>query len=303
MRLLPPTRQSALLAPILLLISVPAFAGGAEAKSDAPASSAAEVTGPYGDLSDQKFWISLGAFLPSFSTTAALDGENSLVPGTTVDVEDDLGLAKSDANFRFDFVWRISGRHALGARYFQFTRSATKQIAADIQYGDVKFDASTVLSAETKLAYAGLSYRYSFTQREGVDVYLIAGFDTLDVSAALSGSGTITQGGGTVAAFDGKVDGGVTAPVPVLGLGLAVELTHRLFLREELEFFGIRVAGIDGSLTDNRLSLDWHPFRHVGFGLSYNTIRLRVAEVDGEGTDASFNYELRGGRVYLTVTF
>jgi len=290
-----PVRRFATAFLLILVAALPAAAAGA-AKVEATAQ-------PYGDLSDQHFWLSAGAFLPSFDTTARLDAESAGVPGATIDSEDDLGLDQHSTNYRLDFVWHIAPRHALAARFFEFKRNATSLIDADIQYGDVLFAANTTLEADSKIGYYGVSYHYSFTQRDGLDVYLIAGFDTLDVSAALAGSGTITAGGGTVGAFNGEKSGGITVPVPVIGVGLSIELTHRLFLHEDFEFFGLEVQGINGRLTDNRISLDWHPFKHIGFGLGYDRMRLKVSETDGEGSDFDFDWELAGARVYVTGTF
>jgi opacity protein-like surface antigen len=290
-----PVRRLAGTVVLMLAAALPAVAAGST-----PA--AGEVQ-PYGDLSDQHFWLSLGAFLPNFDTTATLDSEVAGIPGATINTEDDLGLDEDNTNFRFDFVWHIAPRHALTARYFEFTRSASKLIDADIQYGDVMFAANTTVETESKLAYYGVAYRYSFTLRDGVDVYLIAGFDTLDVEATLGGSGTLTGGGGTIGAFSGERSGGMTAPVPVLGIGLSIELTHRLFLHEEFELFGIKVQGINGSLSYNRVSLDWHPFKHIGFGLGYDRLRLQAAEDDDHDTDFDFDYELNGARFYVTGTF
>jgi hypothetical protein len=290
-----PVRRLAGTIALLLAAALPAIA--------AQSTSAASSSGPYGDLSDQHFWVSLGAFLPNFDTKASLDSEVAGLPGASIDTEDDLGLDEDNTNYRLDFVWRMAPRHALAARYFQFKRNATKLINADIQYGDVLFDADTTVDAESEITFYGLSYRYSFTQRDGVDVYLIAGFDTLDVSASLAGTGTLIAGGGTVGAFSGERSGSLTAPIPVLGVGLSVELTHRLFLREEFELFGVKVAGINGSLSYNRVSLDWHPFKHVGFGLGYDRMRLQAAEDDDNDTDFEFDYELNGGRFYVTGTF
>jgi hypothetical protein len=282
---------------VVLLLATALPAGAAE--STPPASPAQ----PYGDLSDQHFWLSVGVFLPNFDSKASLDSEQAGIPGATIDTEEDLGLDDDNTNYRFDFVWHFAPRHALAARYFEFRRDASKVINADIQYGDVLFEANTTVDAESKIAFYGLSYHYSFTQRDGLDVYLIAGFDTLDVSASLAGSGTLTSGGGTLGAFSGERSGGLTAPVPVLGIGLSAELTHRLFLHEEFELFGIKVQGINGSLSYNRVSLDWHPFKHVGFGLGYDRMRLQAAEDDGKDTDFEFDYELNGGRLFVTGTF
>jgi len=298
------TRCSAVAVSLFLAAAMPVRAAEAKpAEGDAGGTQAKGTATPYGDLSDQRFWLSLGAFLPNFDSTATLDSETAGIPGATIDTEDDLGLDDDNTNFRFDFVWHIAPRHALAARYFEFRRNASKVINADIQYGDVLFSANTTVDAESKIAFYGLAYHYSFTLRDGVDVFLIAGFDTLDVAASLAGSGTLISGGGTLGAFSGERSGGLTAPVPVVGVGLSVELTHRLFLHEEFELFGVKVQGINGSLSYNRVSLDWHPFRHVGFGLGYDRMRLQAAENDGQDTDFDFDYELNGARFYVTGTF
>lgn len=281
----------------LTLAALPAAAADEAVKKDA-----AEPK-PYSDLSDRKFWISLGAFLPSFDTDVRADSEEVPFPGTTFNLEDDLGLSNDASNYRIDFVWRIAPRHTLAARYFDFTRKASATLEGDIQYGDVLFQTNSTVDSEFNLTYGGLSYRWSFTQKDGVDVYLIAGLDYVGFGGKLGGNGLVYQDGVVVGTFDEQVDASIGAPVPVLGLGLSIELTRRLFLKEEIEAFAIRVAGIEGSLVDNRLSLEWVPFQHVGFGLGYNSIRLKADETDGEGVDGSFNYEVKGGRIYLTVLF
>jgi hypothetical protein len=257
---------------------------------------------PYGDLSGDRFWLSIGAYLPSFATDAQANSDQALVPGASLSLEDDLGLDSSASNGRFDFVWRIAPRHALAARYFAFNRTATTKLGADIQYGDTDYLADSVVDSEFDLTYAGLAYRWSFTQRDGLDVFLIGGLDYVGLSGKLSGQGVVYQGGISVGTFDETTKESIGLPVPVVGIGLAVEVTHHLFLREEFELFGLKVQDINGSLVDNRLSLDWYPFQHFGFGLGYNSIRLRV-EDNGSGTSGRFLYEIRGARIYLTGMF
>jgi hypothetical protein len=97
----------------LVLISGPAIANAQSADFD-------------------RFSVSLGLFVTDRDSKTRLDGE---IPGsgTEIDLENDLGLDKSDSVFRLDSYYRFNEKHRLDFSIFDLSRTASKQIERDIE--------------------------------------------------------------------------------------------------------------------------------------------------------------------------
>ena len=80
-------------------------------------------------------------------------------------------------------------------------------------------------------------------------------------------------------------------PIPVLGLQVDWRIVNSLFLRASGEYFQINVSGVDGRFSDGRVSLDWYPFKHFGFGAGYNRVSLRAQDSDEGDYDLRYSYD------------
>ena len=74
-----------------------------------------------------KFSIGLGVFFIDRETDTRFDSSSGS-PGSNVDLEQELGLSKSDSVFRIDGYYRFAPKHQINFSAFDLSRSASRQI-------------------------------------------------------------------------------------------------------------------------------------------------------------------------------
>ena len=237
-----------------------------------------------------------GGFLfASHTTTARLDSRE-LGIGTTVDVEDALGLDTDSRDMRLDAYVRLGRRHQLRAGYVSLERTASVDLVERIQWGDEVFDVDVRVASTFDVLLLPVSYRFSLLKGARVDLGLSAGVFAMFADAS-------------VAAPDLGIAEGESAdfPLPVLGADVDIAVAPRLFVVGGFEYFGITVSDVHGSWYEVRAALEYYPHRHFGLGAGYRRVDLEVdtteAFVDGSiDTGILFDYRFAGPQVYLTLT-
>ena len=240
--------------------------------------------------SKDRFSISVGTFLVRFDTTVRVDSE-TLGRGTEIDLEEDTNLDREQTDVRLDGYYRIGKRHRLDYGAIFFSREASRTIDRTIQFGDTVFDVNGFLSTRFKNDVLKLAYRYSFVRNPRVEAGLTLGVSAFVVDLGMTGE---TAGGGAVS----EETEDFVAPIPVLGLHADVALGKSWFFRTAGEFFDVSIDDREGSLSDVRAAFDWYPFKHVGFGVGFNRLRITYADLSAAEVDLTYAYS--GTIFYLT---
>lgn len=239
---------------------------------------------------DDRFSISLGAFITDRNTDTRLDSD-VLGRGTEIDFEDDFGLESSDTVFRLDGHYRFNQKHRLNFSVFDLSRHSSAAIQRDIQYGDEIFLIDTVVNANFDLRIYKLAYTYSIMQRDNGYLGVSVGTHTADSTIDLS-----EQNLGQVEA------GSITAPLPVFGLKGEYEITDRFTLTAIGEFFVVEFDNVDGSLIDLYLGIDYQVIEHAAVGLGFNSVHI---DVDATKSDfsGSLDWRYRGALLFFKFDF
>ena len=183
------------------------------------AAGAAQGQGSYAQVKgmDERFRLDLGGFFQSFDTTLRLDSA-ALGRGTEINLEDDLGQDTTKTSFRASGYWRF-GRHGrFDFGVITWSRSATKTITKDIEFGDHVYHAGATLDSRLTATQVDAYYAYSFVNTGEVELGAKLGFSAIFNSVKVEGTGSITGPGGTVSANRAADDRSVVAPVPAVGL-------------------------------------------------------------------------------------
>ena len=240
-------------------------------------------------LEGDRFSLSLGVFVTDRDTETRLD--SAAGDGTDTDFESDLGLDSSDTVFRVDGYYRFAERHRADFSVFDLSRSNSKQIERDIQWGDSLYAIDTTIKADFDLAIYKAAYTYSFLSDE--DGYLggTIGLYVADVKTSLAEP---TLGQAEV--------GELTAPLPVVGLRGERKLSDRWTFRASGEFFFVEYDDIDGSLVDLYAGLDYSLRDNLALGFGFNSVTL---DVDAAKSDFSgaIDWQYSGGLVFLKLDF
>ena len=93
-----------------------------------------------------------------------------------------------------------------------------------------------------------------------------------------------------------------------MGLRADFAITLKWFLRTNFDVFYISIDDYEGLLSDVQIAAEYKAWKHVGFGLGFDTMHLNVdAESDTSvpGVDAagSFSFDYAGIYAYTKIYF
>jgi hypothetical protein len=244
--------------------------------------SAGTVRAQSGSMPWEKGSIQIGGFITSSDTEMRVNSSTGAV-GAVVNVEDALGVGGEKSTYRIDGFYRFgeTRRHQIDLHYFDSRRSGTRVLDQTIQIGDTTFPIGATVATQFDLQFANIEYSYAFFQDDRVRLSVAGGLHTTGVKFKLDSPPALFQ------------DQSFTAPLPVVGLRGEVAITERWRLKGSIDAFYLEYDQFTGLLADTSLAVEYLPFKHVGFGLGVNNVRMKV-ESDGdnaEGTD--LNGELK----------
>jgi hypothetical protein len=214
----------------------------------------------------ERFSLNLGGFVTTLNSDLRIGSKSSGV-GIDVNGEDALGLDSSITVFRADAVYRFTSnrRHRFDLSYLDLRRGATKTLQADIQIKDQTFSAGTTVDSLFDLKIIRGAYSYSLFQDERLDLGLSAGVYVAPIKIRLSSSRT-----------GAAEEESITAPLPVLGLRFDFAITPKFFLKQNIDFFYLQYQNFQGSLVDAKIALEYNVWKHLGFGIAYDYLRIQV---------------------------
>lgn len=238
---------------------------------------------------DPRFSISIGAFFTDRESQTRVDGDEGR--GTDVDLEDDLGLKKSDTVFRVDGYWRFAEKHRFDFSVFDLSRSSSKQIEREIIWEDTTYPISSTVETDLDLAIYKAGYTWMFLKRDRSFLGATVGLYVADMKATLSASSV-----GSVESND------LTAPLPVIGLRGEYRFADRWAFRGSGEIFAVDYGDYEGSLYDVFAGLDFGVTEAIAVGVGVNAVELDV-RVSKNRLDGDLNWQYEGALVYLKFDF
>jgi hypothetical protein len=238
------------------------------------------------------FSISLGVFLTDRASKTRLNGSiDDGDDGTNVDLEGDLGLNRSDTVFRIDGFYRFNEKHRIDISAFDLSRSKTRVIDEEIEWGDTIYPVNVSINSEFDLAIYKLAYTWSFMRRDKGYLGVTAGLYIASFGAKLSAVDI-----GSV-----KSDG-LTAPLPVVGLRGQYEISEKFSFRASGEIFALEYDDYDGTLVDLYAGIDYQLSEHTALGLGLNSVTLDVG-VTKNNFRGNLDWRYDGGLLFLRFDF
>lgn len=248
-------------------------------------------------LSD-RFTLSVGGFFPYIDSDIRLDSDNSNIPGTEIDLEDDLGMDETHPTVFGGLRWRITPRHRIEAAYFRLNRRGLTAAEGEIRFGDLAIPIGARVDSSLDLHLGRITYGYSLINNGETEVGLLAGAHVASLDANLSIVGEV--GGESFGAL--SEHGGLTAPLPHLGLLGAYAFTPTIVSQARVVGFYLKINDYSGWLVQADLTVTWQFAKHfgVGAGVEYFNFSLEADRANFNG-DFTFNYI--GPTVFAIATF
>jgi hypothetical protein len=232
--------------------------------------------------------ILLGSFITDRDTETRLDSDAG--DGTDLDLEDDLGFETSTSVARIGGYYWFGKRSRFDVAYFDLSRDASKRIEETIEFGDKVFDVNTVVTAENDLSIFKVDYTWAALSRERGYLGLVGGLYIGDVSMSLSEP--------TLGTAESE---SVTAPLPVIGLRGDYYVGEHVTLRGAMQWFGIEVEDVSGTLRDMYFGADYGFGKRMAVGLAYNRVSMGIEVEKPSGFDGRVDWGYDGYLLYFKM--
>ena len=244
-----------------------------------------------------RHWAQLEYFFPTIASTARLDFPGTRLPGTSIALEDDLGLSDRKGTPYFLIGTRLGENWRLEFEYYQLNRSASQTTQRTINWGNATFPVSTTVNSEFDSSIYRLTGGYSFYRTPQAEAGASLGLHVTDFKASLAG-----QGNGPVGAGFQSEKRDATVPLPTLGLYGTYMLTDSWALRGRVDYLSFNYQGYDGSLTNWMAAVDWRFTPMWSAGLGYRYVDYEV-ESSKDRFQGQLRYKFKGPTLYVGASF
>jgi hypothetical protein len=240
----------------------------------------------------EKAALNIGGFIANTDTNLRLGSGL----GLTLDMNKILNFDTTSTVFRVNGSWRFTEnrKHRLDLSWFSYNLSGTKQVTADIPVGD-GITAGQTLDGFFNLDIYQVEYSYSFFQDDRIDLAARLGVYVMPLEFGLKADGLVVDEG----------DAKFTAPLPTFGLRMDVAVAPKWFIRSGSRIFYLEYESFKGKIISMDVALEYQPWKHVGFGLGFDSLSLEV-EADGQDypeIDFSGNVEFKYTGLQLYAKF
>ena len=239
-----------------------------------------------------KYMLRLGAYyINDTNTTIGLNPTGGGI-GTLVDFNRDLG-AKSELTIpRLDAYYRFNERHRIDFTAFSVKREGNKTLVIDIDLEDQSYSIGEVLISDVSYTLYKFGYSYSFYHSPKAELSLSAGLNIAKYDMSFTDStGTKTAGGG------------VTAPLPVLGLNMGYAITPKWSVHALVETFFLNIDDkLRATVLNFELNTEYRIWQNFAVGAGIARLGTEIA-VDTPGFRANVTDAYNGFTLFGTLYF
>lgn len=229
----------------------------------------------------EKGSVTVGGYLSAFDSS--LEFGVSQLGGIKIDGESVLGLDTSLTVFRANAMIRPgkTRRHQFDIDYASYHRHGSGIITEEIVVDDEVLLPGTEINSILNFDIIRGTYSYALLQDDrirlalGLGVYIVPLEYGIDITTT-----TDTR----VLEFRD-----VTLPLPSFAVRADFQLIPKLFLTTEINAMYLEYDEFTGSLLDTSIGLEYRPWKHLGLGVAYSAMSVRVeAEESSDYPGADF---------------
>jgi len=213
----------------------------------------------------ERFSVHAGGFLAGLSSGMTF-GSKQYGVNVGIDFEDAFGLSSNKFVFRGGMLYRFGKRrrHKVNFNYFGFFRSSRKVLESDIVIGDEVYPMGTELKSTYNLQIFQTAYYYSFFMVDRFDLGVSLGLYVIPTKLSRS----------DMSENESKTE--FTAPLPVIGFRTAFSITNKFMLKQSAQLLYLKIDEFAGRIVDINFRFEYNPWKHFGFGIGIDALRLKV---------------------------
>ena len=236
----------------------------------------------------------VGVFFPQYDTDVRRDSDR-LGTGTSLDLEQTLGLDDSDEIGRFLAGYRIARRHQLRFGYYDWAREGRIPVSFEIRFGDDVFPVDVELDTKWDAKLWELRYSYWPVLEEKTAFAVNVGVVTWNVDLELDAVGSNRP---IVLNSSASID----ELVPEIGIEWRRSLAPDWMLRIAVNGIIVDLSDVEGEVFEGFAGVEYYPWKNVGIGLSFIHTDADV-DVFETFTRAVYEVTLTGVNLYLPIRF
>nr|MBC8361536.1 hypothetical protein [Candidatus Desulfatibia profunda] len=221
-------------------------------------------------------------WFPGLSGDLKVDGNG--ITGTTIDIEDDLGMA--DESYPVIEIFAGLGNHHLSFSYYSADYDGSKVLSKTVNFNGLTFNANTLINTNLKYDVYDFMYMYDLLDLENI----LAGF-----SIGLVGKIKYFDGSVGIRSTTQSTSTDFSAPIPMLGVNFHAGLLADI-LEARLLITGIGYSG--NKILDGQAEISYTPFPFLDIHGGY-----RFFTIDFDLDDVEANYSTSGPYAAVTISF
>jgi hypothetical protein len=220
-------------------------------------------------LMTSKYWGNLGVYFSERDFDASAQGS---VAGITrgLDFESSTGLDDNPALFMAELGWQISPKWGLALQYFESERSSSRTLSDSIEWRDLVFDVGVRVDAESSMEITRLFFARRFRDEGPHSLRLGAGIHWLSIGASLAGEATLNDLSKEFRRSVVKTE----LPMPNIGAWYRYSPSRRWMFSLRADWLSASIDKYEGGIWNAVAGVNFSPWDHVGFGLSYQFFQL-----------------------------
>lgn len=241
-----------------------------------------------------RLWLRAGAFRPAFDSKARIDVPGTPIEGTEIDFEDDLGLEGKDAVFDIEGGVRITHRFRLEAGYVSLGRTRELSLGRDIRWEETVYPVRARVEAGLGSDIYRVAAGYSLLRSERAELGLRAGAHITTFRMFIEGEASFNDQ--SVGLKREEKD--QTVPLPHLGLFANYDLSDRLTLHGNANYFALEVGKYRGQIVDLSAGVSARILPRIGVGARYRYVGYGV-RARSDRWQGRVDYTFHGPALFL----
>jgi hypothetical protein len=244
---------------------------------------------PKPHIVEDRFRAEVSMLGAAFDTQLRLD-RSLAVPGTLINVEDDLALDDQQYLILGELTLLPGDRHLVRLSGLTTRRSAQTVLNRRIVFDDQTYFINERVDSELNLTLFGLTYGYRFIASERAELTASFGIQVAEVEANAVVRSRVVRDAET----------GV-APLPLIGLEGRYDFGDHWSIEARVQYLTANIEDVDGSIMDARAAIAWRTNPHLVFGLGYRSFAIDI-DSQNESTPGLVEMKISGPTLFIRAS-
>jgi len=232
-----------------------------------------------------------GIYFPASVTTELRLDPNTIIEGSTLSGEDDLGLDDQVDQGRMEFDIRMGNRNHVRIDYFKLNRFSEQPLPRDIIFGDLIFEEGTNFRSRMDWRVLTLTYTYSLFKSERFEGGLGFGIHLIEAQAEGGEPGTLN-----------REEASEVGIFPTIAANLAFRISKRWSITARGQQFSASPEDFEGKMADYHADIQYRWRKNFAIGLGYTILETDVQVLDSD-QPLMFSLKTTGPELFFRVSF